>query len=88
MDTGAQTTAPRWSTSPSGTPAAAAGLEKGDVVTTVDGKPVTDGISLIVAIRSHQPGETVTLDGQALGRRQVDVRSRSTPRSADPRTAR
>jgi putative serine protease PepD len=47
---------------PSGTPASDAGLKKGDVVTGVDGKPVTDGIGLIVAIRSHQPGETVTLD--------------------------
>jgi putative serine protease PepD len=46
---------------PSGTPAAAAGLRKGDVVTEVNGKPITDGIGLIVAIRSHQPGETITL---------------------------
>ena len=46
---------------PSGTPAADAGLRKGDVVTSVDGTPITDGISLIVAIRSHQPGETVDL---------------------------
>jgi putative serine protease PepD len=46
---------------PSGTPAAAAGLRKGDVVTSVDGTPITDGISLIVAIRSHQPGETIDL---------------------------
>ena len=46
---------------PSGTPAADAGLEKGDVVVAVDSKPVEDGISLIVAIRSHQPGETIAL---------------------------
>jgi putative serine protease PepD len=44
-----------------GTPAAAGGLRKGDVVTGVDGKRVTDGVGLIVAIRSHQPGETVDL---------------------------
>ena len=42
-----------------GTPAADAGLLKDDVVTEVDGKPVTDGIALIVAIRTHQPGDTV-----------------------------
>ncbi len=42
-----------------GTPAEAGGLEKGDVVTEVDGARVTDGIALIVAIRTHQPGETV-----------------------------
>ena len=31
----------------------------GDVVIAVEGEPVTDGIALIVAIRTHQPGETV-----------------------------
>ena len=36
-----------------------AGLHKDDVVTAVDGKPVTDGIALIVAIRTHQPGDTI-----------------------------
>jgi putative serine protease PepD len=46
---------------PSGSPAADGGLRKGDVVTQVDGKPITDGISLIVAIRSHRPGETITV---------------------------
>jgi putative serine protease PepD len=50
------------------TPAAKGGLEKGDVITEVDGERVTDGIALIVAIRAHQPGETVDFtvvrDGQ------------------------
>lgn len=41
------------------TPAEEAGLEKGDVITEVDGDRVTDGIALIVAIRSHRPGEEV-----------------------------
>ena len=41
------------------TPAEEAGLQKGDRVIAVDGERVTDGIALIVAIRSHQPGETV-----------------------------
>jgi putative serine protease PepD len=60
---------------PSGTPAAAAGLKKGDVVTGVNGKPVNDGISLIVAIRSHQPGETITLDVERSGdEKQVKVK--------------
>ncbi|HET7691016.1 MAG TPA: trypsin-like peptidase domain-containing protein [Nocardioidaceae bacterium] len=44
-----------------GAPAEAAGLRKNDYVVAVDGKPVQDSIGLIVAIRSHQPGETVTL---------------------------
>ncbi|MDP3969972.1 MAG: trypsin-like peptidase domain-containing protein [Nocardioides sp.] len=46
---------------PEGSPAARAGLRPGDLVTSVDGVRVTDGIGLIVAIRSHQPGETVVL---------------------------
>ncbi|HEX6150619.1 S1C family serine protease [Nocardioides sp.] len=41
------------------TPAAASGLEEGDVVTEVNGERVTDGISLIVAIRTYRPGETI-----------------------------
>jgi putative serine protease PepD len=40
-------------------PAEAAGLEKGDVVIAVEGERVTDGIALIVSIRTHQPGETI-----------------------------
>ncbi|MFC7492939.1 MULTISPECIES: S1C family serine protease [unclassified Nocardioides] len=50
------------------TPAEAGGLQKGDVITAVDGSRVTDGIALIVAIRTHQPGEqvefTVVRDGE------------------------
>ncbi len=42
-----------------GTPAQDAGLLKDDLVTRVEGEPVTDGIALIVAIRTHQPGETI-----------------------------
>ena len=61
VNTGAQNDGAEVVDVPSGTPAAAAGLKKGDVVTGVDGKQITDGIGLIVAIRSHQPGETVTL---------------------------
>ena len=42
-----------------GSPAEKAGLRKDDVVTAVAGENVPDGIALIVAIRSHQPGDTV-----------------------------
>ena len=42
------------------TPAEDAGLEKGDLVVALEGQKVTDGIALIVSIRSHQPGETLT----------------------------
>jgi putative serine protease PepD len=41
------------------TPAERSGLQEGDVITEVDGERVTDGIALIVAIRSHQPGDTI-----------------------------
>jgi putative serine protease PepD len=43
-----------------GTPADHAGLQKGDVIVAVEGNKVTDGIALIVSIRAHQPGETLT----------------------------
>ncbi|MDP9824152.1 S1C family serine protease [Nocardioides massiliensis] len=46
---------------PASGPAAEAGLQPGDLVTRVEGTRVTDGVGLIVAIRSRQPGETVTL---------------------------
>lgn len=42
-------------------PAAAAGLEKGDRVIAIDGKPITDFPSLASAIRKHVPGDTVTV---------------------------
>jgi len=61
VNTGAKTEGAEVVEVPSGTPAAQAGLRKGDIVTGVNGKQITDGIGLIVAIRSHQPGETVTL---------------------------
>ena len=51
-----------------GGPAAEAGLQDGDIVTEVDGRPIADSIAFIVAIRSGTPGETTTLtidrDGQ------------------------
>jgi putative serine protease PepD len=43
----------------SDSPASKAGLHTGDVVTAIAGDKVADGVALIVAIRSHQPGDTV-----------------------------
>jgi putative serine protease PepD len=40
-------------------PASRAGLRKGDLITEVGSEKVADGIALIVAIRAHQPGDTV-----------------------------
>jgi putative serine protease PepD len=42
-------------------PAEDAGLEPDDVITEVDGVPVSDGVELIVAIRGHRPGDEVAL---------------------------
>lgn len=59
---------------PSGTPADRAGLRQGDLVTEIDGQRVIDGIALIVAIRTHQAGETVELTVLRDGRtRTLDV---------------
>ena len=46
----------------SDSPAEDAGLVSGDVIVRIDGEPLTDGIGLIVAIRSHVPGDTIVLD--------------------------
>ena len=44
-----------------GGPAAKAGLKAGDVVIRVNTQRIDDADSLIAAIRSHAPGETVSL---------------------------
>ncbi|MBE7323820.1 trypsin-like peptidase domain-containing protein [Nocardioides sp. Y6] len=43
----------------SGSPAQSSGLRDNDLVVAVDGTRVTDGIALIVRIRTFQPGDTV-----------------------------
>jgi len=53
------------------TPAERAGLKKDDVITTVGDQPVNDGIALIVAIRTHLPGETVEMTVVRGGEEQV-----------------
>ena len=54
-----------------GTPAEEAGLREGDLITAVDGERVTDGIALIVSIRTHQPGETIEFTVERDGREQT-----------------
>lgn len=44
-----------------GSPAGVAGLQRGDVITAVNGQPLTDESSLPQALSQHQPGDTVTL---------------------------
>jgi S1-C subfamily serine protease len=45
----------------SGSPAAAAGLQQGDVITAVDGTAVSSPADLAQLVRSHQPGDQVTI---------------------------
>lgn len=53
------------------TPAEQAGLREDDVITAVGDLPVNDGIALIVAIRTHLPGETVEMSVLRDGEEQV-----------------
>jgi len=53
------------------TPAEDSGLEKGDIVTEVNGQRVTDGIALIVAIRTYQPGQTIEFTVRRAGDEQL-----------------
>ena len=47
----------------------------GDLITKVDGKPVTGSIDVVVAVRTHQPGEKVTLTVRRDGKEIEDRRS-------------
>ncbi|WP_183407984.1 S1C family serine protease [Nocardioides pocheonensis] len=44
-----------------GSPASKTELKVGDVIVKVDGKPVTGSSDVVVAVRAHQPGESVEL---------------------------
>jgi len=55
-----------------GQPAADADLEVGDVIRKIDGKPVSSSKDLVVAIRSHVPGDNVTLTVER-GKRTFEV---------------
>jgi putative serine protease PepD len=49
-------------------PAARAGLQVGDVITAINNEPVDSAEVLIVAIRTHQPGEAVRIAYERGGR--------------------
>jgi membrane-associated protease RseP (regulator of RpoE activity) len=63
-----------------GSPAAEAGLEEGDVITELDGDDVSSTLDLARAVRSHDPGDSITVtytrDGTSS---EVNVTLASTP---------
>jgi len=57
-----------------GGPSDKAGIKVGDVIVKVDGRSVADATEMIVAIRSHAPGQTITLTVKnGIGTRDVQV---------------
>ena len=52
-------------------PAKAAGLEPGDIIIAADGKPADRVSTLQRIIRSHEPGETVTVDVMRYGQKKT-----------------
>lgn len=55
------------------TPAAAAGLQAGDRILRMDGKPVADAAALVASIRGHEPGDEVVV-GVRRGEDEIDLR--------------
>ncbi|MFH8348458.1 trypsin-like peptidase domain-containing protein [Streptomyces sp. NPDC018045] len=54
-----------------GGPGARAGIKPRDVITKVDGQPVHSGEELIIKIRSHRPGDRLTLTLRRDGKEQT-----------------
>jgi S1-C subfamily serine protease len=52
-----------------GTPAADAGLQPGDVITSIDGSSVSDEDAAASAINARRPGQQITLGVDRLGQR-------------------
>ena len=45
----------------SGSPAESAGIEAGDIIIAIDGEEITSADGMILAVRSHETGDTVTV---------------------------
>ncbi len=58
---------------PEGSPAAAAGLRVGDVLTSLDGRPLADVSDLVEALRGRRIGETVEVGFERQGARKLRV---------------
>ena len=57
-----------------GGPAERAGIQPGDIIVAIDGRPVTAADELVVAIRARAPGDSVTLTIRADGGEERDIR--------------
>jgi putative serine protease PepD len=65
-----------------GSPAAVAGIEAGDLVVAVDDRVITSMAGLVVALRSHHPGDRVSIGYLRDGRpRSVKVKLAARPQS-------
>lgn len=65
-------------------PAAQAGVESGDILVGVNGRPVANGTEATRAVGSARPGETIRLDILRDGRRRtINVRSGTRPSESD-----
>ncbi len=70
-------------TSVDGTPAQHAGIKQGDVITAIDGKPVTNTDQFIATIDGYAPGNTVTLTVKRAGStKQISVKLGTRPAQA------
>jgi putative serine protease PepD len=72
-----------------GGPAASAGLQQGDVITSLGGKAVADSTALLAQVDAHRPGETVAVTVQRNGQSktiQVKLGNRPATTSADSAT--
>ena len=49
-----------------------AGIQTGDVIVEIDGKPVADSTELVVTVRAKAPGDTITVTVQRNGQ-SVDI---------------
>ena len=57
-----------------GGPSDKAGIKAGDIIVKVDGRTVADSTEMVVAIRTHAPGDTITITVKdASGTRDVQV---------------
>lgn len=52
------------------TPAARSGLEKGDIITAINGQKITDESTFVELLRQHDPGDNITLTIYRNGKQQ------------------